>query len=143
MGRAVVDLEDLIKVKKHKWYLSSSGYAMTRLNRKEQMFLHRLIVKPAEKTLVDHIDGDTLNNKRANLRECTHQQNIMNQKTRIDNTSGCTGVNFCKVKCRWRARIHVDGRDKHLGYFESLTEAEGARKAAEIHYFGEFRRKNK
>lgn len=141
-SRSVIDLEKIETVKQYKWYQNNSGYAISRVNKNKQIFLHRIIVGNPIGYEVDHIDGDPLNNRKSNLRICSHQENIMNQKIRIDNTSGFKGVNWDKRKGKWRARIHIHGKDKHLGYFESKEEAAKSRVKAEQEYFGEFSRKN-
>lgn len=139
--RAVIDSTNKHLASQYKWYLSNSGYAISRVSENEQVFLHRLILNPKEGLFVDHIDGNPLNNKLENLRECTHQQNIMNQKLRKDNTSGHKGVGWCNRKKRWRSRIHVDGKDVHLGYYQDKESAISSRLSAERKYFGEFKRK--
>ena len=142
-SRCVVSIEDLPLIKGYKWYENSNGYAMSRVNKKEQIFLHRLIINPPKEMYVDHIDGNPLNNKRENLRVCTHQQNIMNQKLRVDNKSGIKGVAWDERREMWRARIHANGKDNHLGYFTNREEAKKSRLAAELKYFGEYSRQSK
>ena len=75
------------------------------------------------KRLVDHIDGDSLNNKWNNLRLATHHQNSCNQKKRRDNTSGYKGVCWNENAGKWKARITRQGKELHLGYFSSKEEA--------------------
>jgi hypothetical protein len=140
VGKAIFDLADIAIVKAHKWYLNSHGYAITRVNRKEQLFLHRLIMNPPEGMFVDHINGNPLDNQRCNLRLCTHQENMFNKKIRKDNAYGCTGVDYDKRRKKWRARIHVNGKDIHLGYFDIFEHAANSRIAAERKHFGEFSR---
>lgn len=81
--------------------------------------------------IIDHIDGDKLNNKIDNLREVTHSENIYNSKKRTDNTSGKVGVSFKVDKNKWKAYYNQDGKQIHLGYFETLDEAVKARNAWE------------
>jgi len=140
VGRAIFDLQDMKVVKSHKWYLNNYGYAITRINRKKQVFLHRLIMQPPETMQIDHINGNTLDNRRCNLRLCTKQQNMYNQKMRCDNTSGYTGVDYDKRRKKWRARISVNRKEIHLGLFDTFEEAVESRINAEIKYFGDFRR---
>lgn len=142
-GRAKVDLDYLDLAKSHKWYKSKNGYAVTRISKSKQIFLHHLILKPSEGMVIDHINGDGLDNRRHNLRECTHRQNSMNQKLRVDNRSGYKGVGWCSRKNRWRSRIQLGSREKHLGYYENIEDAIKVRKKAEEEHFGEFRRKDK
>lgn len=87
---------------------------------------------------VDHIDQDRANNRWDNLREATHAQNGRNRSRRSDNTSGRIGVCWDKDVGKWRARIRLNGVDRHLGLFTSLDAATAARRDAELHFFGAF-----
>ena len=72
---------------------------------------------------VDHINHDTLDNRRCNLRVVTPQQNAMNKEVYKNNQSGYTGCHFYKPTQKWMAYIKGGGKRKHLGYFETLPEA--------------------
>lgn len=72
---------------------------------------------------LDHIDGNRLNNKIDNLRECNLTQNACNSLKRKDNTSGYKGVNWFKPQNKWRARINMYGKEYHFGYFDSIEKA--------------------
>jgi hypothetical protein len=78
---------------------------------------------------VDHINGDTADNRIANLRSVDHQTNMRNQKKRSTNTSGVTGV--VRFRAKWKAQIADHGKNRNLGHFDSFDEAVAARKAAE------------
>lgn len=121
--------------------LGSSGYRYIKFGQKlyrEHRLAFEFIygVRPKE---VDHINGDRADNRIANLRAATHQQNLANCKNRKNNTSGKKGVHKHKDG-RWRARISVDGKSIHLGLFTSLDEAHAAYVGAAERYFGEFAR---
>jgi hypothetical protein len=73
--------------------------------------------------LLDHIDGDTGNNKVENLREVSHSQNMMNATLRKDNKTGCKGVIWSKEKNKYRVEIRSNNVKRHLGYFEDLELA--------------------
>ena len=91
---------------------------------------------------IDHINGLPDDNRIANLRLATPQQQRFNAKRASNNTSGSTGVNWHPLKKRWRARIKINKTSVHLGYFTSKEEAIAARKAAENEYgFTEWVRK--
>ena len=102
------------------------GYRMIGLMGKGYLS-HRLIFMfhhgyfPPE---VDHIDGNKSNNKIENLRAATHSENLKNQKLRYDNTSGIKNVGWAKREQRWRVRLTVNGKDKHIGYFKDRDLAD-------------------
>lgn len=110
------------------------------------LLLHRIILsRMLERQLthdewVDHIDGNTLNNRRDNLRLCTRSQNMRNQGANRRNTSGYKGVDWNKDRRVWRAHITVDNRKIYLGYFDTAEEAHKAYCEASAKYHGEFGR---
>jgi len=83
---------------------------------------------------IDHIDHNPNNNRWANLRAVTHQENCLNQRMRSTNTSGVSGVFYDATKGKWIAHIHADGRAKNLGPFSNIADAAEARSAAEKLY---------
>ena len=105
--------------------------------------MHREIMKAPPHLLVDHIDGDGLNNQKSNLRLVTPTQNQQNQTTaRRDNKSGVKGVSWDKFRNRWRVSITVNGMNKTLLYTEDLELAKEKYDAAAKLYFGEYARTN-
>jgi hypothetical protein len=92
--------------------------------------------------LLDHIDGNSQNDKISNLREVTVSQNAMNMKIHENNTSGVTGVSWRSDIQRWQVYIdtQANGKRIYLGYFKDFEfeDAVTARYAAEDEYFGEF-----
>jgi hypothetical protein len=135
VARALIDLEDVDKVKDMKWY-TSHGYV---LNKQNKQRLHRFIMNCPDGMVIDHINHNRLDNRKSNLRICTQHQNNMNQGIRNNNTSGIIGVSFDRQKNKWMAYITYNGRKIHLGSFNTKEEAIQARKNAEIEYFGEYR----
>lgn len=129
------DLEDYNKIKDYCWYIDNKGYVIASDNKKGFVLLHRLI-KDGE--YIDHINHNTADNRKANIRNVTATQNQMNATMRIDNSSGVTGVSWHKKLCMWRSRINVNGKEIHLGYYNNFENAVKARKEAEEKYFGEF-----
>ncbi len=87
---------------------------------------------------VDHINGDGLDNRRANLRPATHASNNRNRGGTRLNTSGYKGVTWHKRGRKWMAQIHHKGKHYHLGLFTDLTEAALAYDVAAADMFGEF-----
>ena len=134
----IFDLADLEVVSKHTWqvYTTTNGKDYVRCATLKTP-LHRFLLKPQKDYVVDHINGDTLDNRRSNLRVCTHTQNMFNQKLRSNNTTGVKGVTRCGNK--YRATIRVNRKDIHLGMYNTLEEAKEKRIEAEKKYFGEFR----
>jgi hypothetical protein len=88
----------------------------------------------------DHVDRNGLNNQKANLRDATASQNLVNRRRYKNNTSGFIGVTYrSEPKARkWCARIGVDGVNLALGYYESREEAAEVYDQAAIGYYGEF-----
>jgi hypothetical protein len=88
--------------------------------------------------LVDHINGDRQDNRIENLRAVTKRENNFNKRVRSDNSTGITGVRWHSQRKKWNARIKVDGVDRSLGMYKEMRDAERARLAAELKYFGEY-----
>ena len=86
---------------------------------------------------IDHINGDRLDNRMANLRLATYAQNQQNRSRDKRNKSGFTGVSWDRGTQKWRAKICIDRRQVHLGVFDTAEEAAAAYAAAkaELHTF--------
>lgn len=96
---------------------------------------HRVIYKMMtgeEPPEVDHEDHDRANNRWANLAAVNHAANSRNQKRSAANTSGVTGVSWHTRDLSWNAHCRIDGRQRSLGYFDSLEDAIAARRAFEL-----------
>lgn len=88
------------------------------------ILLHRLITNAEDTQVVDRINGDTLDNRRENLRVCSVQQNNENRTPGIKNsTSGIRGVSWNRRMQKWRAYASRNHKQNHLGFFDSLEEA--------------------
>lgn len=140
-GRVItVDAADLPLLSQFTWCVGGTGYAMSRTTN-TAILMHRLLLDAPKGTFVDHINGDTLDNRKCNLRLCRKQQNEFNAKVRTDNTSGYRGV--CRARRGlYRAYITINGHQQHLGHFLRPEDAARAynKKAREL--YGEFARLN-
>lgn len=122
---ALVDPVDA-HLAEYRWHLSG-GYARrstgTPKHGRSSVLLHRAVLGlgPDDRRKGDHISGDTLDNRRANLRVVTDAQNGQNQGTRRDSVSGYRGVFPCGRK--WRAEVGCAGRRYYLGVFDTPEEA--------------------
>jgi hypothetical protein len=108
------------------------------------IYLHRELFgfAPGEcpDTKIDHKNGNILDNRRANLRLATNQQNMQNRKMHRNNTSGYVGVYYDKRGNNFRAIITIDGKHRSLGRFKTAMEASVVRDAKAREVFGEFYR---
>ena len=90
--------------------------------------------------LLDHRNGDGLANRFDNLRASTYKQNSWNSKRRRRGSSGFKGVTWKEERGKWVAQIFVDGRNRHLGYFDDPEAAHDAYIVAARDAFGRFAR---
>ena len=145
----IVDYEDYEKIKHDIFYWSivrkkigdrDENYVLTQRYDYGNIKIHNYIMNPEEGYIVDHINGNGLDNRRENLRIVTPQQNAFNRAIQTNNTSGHTGVSLVKRNNKWLARIGFNGKRIVIGTFDSYEEAVEARKMAEIKYYGEYSR---
>jgi hypothetical protein len=138
---ALVDEADASIVSKHGWRLHKSPYTSYAVATIDGVItsMHKLILGGREGMIVDHEDGDGLNNRRSNLRHCTHAQNMKNRHS-------TTGVSRFKGVWRdrvsWRATIWADKRKINLGSFSTEKRAARAYDRAAPIYHGQFARTN-
>lgn len=149
---AIIDAADVLLVDRGPWCVAHSGrkpgqkikaYAQRqeggRKNR-QRILLHRLILDATDDMQVDHINGDTMDNRRCNLRLATPRQNQQNRGMSPLNTSGIKGVRFDARRRKWFARIRVEGRITFLGYHETKERAAEAYEAACLAFHAAFAR---
>lgn len=142
---AQVDDEDHDYISQWKWYAKKQNnrenYYATRNVYKDgktkRLYMHRVIAGTIQGEVCDHIDHNTLNNQKENLRNCKTSENLCNRKSRMGSKSKYIGVNFVQNKY-WNSTIWFKGKRYYLGYFKTEEEAAKARdeKAKELH--GEF-----
>lgn len=121
---ALVDDDTLQELEKHKWYILN-GYAFNRLN-----YMHRLVLNAVPGQVVDHINGNKLDNRRENLRFVTVSLNAARAKWGHA-VSGAHGV-VVKKNGKYQARIIKHSRNYSLGAFDTMAEAQAARRGAEV-----------
>lgn len=146
--RAKVDDADFEWLNQWKWYAhwnpGTQSYYAVRMGprgdrKRKTIHMHRIIMEAAEMQDVDHVhSGDTLNNKRDNLRLCTNAQNHYNQRKLSPASSVLKGVIWCKANHKWQAQIKLAGHQIHLGYFAVERDAALAYDIKARELFGKF-----
>jgi len=120
----------------HRRYLSSEGYAARSASHgegsRQVIYLHREVLglEIGDTRQGDHINGNRLDCRRVNLRIVTSPQNNHNLPARRNSTSRYRGVGFHKATGTWKARVTLNGREHHLGYFHNEVDAAEAVSAA-------------
>jgi hypothetical protein len=140
----LIDEEDYERVHEMMpWHMSkrkNQVYIQRAVGENKKIKLHRFLINAPEGSCVDHISGDTLDNRKSNLRICSLAENSRNSKLSKANTSGYKGVSFDKKNGKWRAFITKNRKQYSLGYFETPEEAYRAYCEASKKYHGEFGR---
>ena len=138
---AIVDADDYEWLSQYKWYAGRPNCACrvdARRNTKGGgiMLMHRQIMQAPKGMVVDHINGNSLDNRRCNLRICTQMENTQNSRRHTGAKSRFKGV--YPTGDKWYARIKYKGQMYHLGTFDGEVEAAKVRDRKAIELAGEF-----
>jgi HNH endonuclease len=136
---AIVDADDFEELSQHKWTLvrrGNSDYAGRR-EKGKHISMHREIMNTPDDMVVDHINGNGLNNRKSNMRNCTKAQNSYNSRPRGGH-SGYVGVTYHKRSRKFSAVIGYNGEKIHVGEFDDEIEAAQARDRKALELQGEF-----
>ena len=135
------DLEDYNLIKDYCWN-KHDKYITARDENGNEIRMHRVIMGVVDGSIkVDHIFHHEYDNRKSELRLATNQENTFNHVLHSNNTSGVSGVSWDSEKDLWRARIFIDGKGIHLGYYNNFNDAVAVRLDAEEKHFGDFQYK--
>ena len=144
---AIVDPDDYERLNKHKWYVQRTKqmfYALRRAKGHERakgqvVWMHRSILPPPEGMCTDHINNNSLDNRKANLRLATPAQNARNRrKMAVKTSSKYKGVSYHAGQRKWCDAIRVNGQYKYFGLFQNEIKAAKAYDEAARKFHGEF-----
>lgn len=139
---ALVDDQDYVRLSQYKWTVNEAGYAQRRFTsdgKRNKVLMHREIICANKGDIVDHSNGDKLDNRSVNLRISTIKQNSQNMKPR-SGSSKYKGVYLENGK--WRADTKIDKKTQHLGTYADERTAAAAYNSFAINEFGEYSRIN-
>lgn len=143
---ALVDDEDFEWLNQWKWHIHSLGYAcrttLKSEGKKTVILMHRVIFGLVQNesfhSVIDHINGNKIDNRKSNIRVCNQSKNNMNKGMAPNNKSGYKGVSWSNHRNSWVSFIKVDGKNKNLGSFTTKEEAHKAYQSAAKILHGEF-----
>jgi len=136
---AMVDAEDYESLMDWNWHAywnkcTKSFYAQ---RSDSKLWMHRMILKCGKGEEGDHINHDSLDNRKENLRKASRSQNACNMRISV-NTSGFRGVSWSKSNKKWQAQIKIHQRPIHLRFYEAKEDAARAYDNAAIIHHGDF-----
>lgn len=137
---AIVDEADLERLRPYRWHgeqwrSDGSWYAAT-YHRHGRITMHRLLLDARPGEIIDHINGNGLDNRRSNLRLCSHDQNMHNVHQPSRSKHGYFGVKFDARCGKWIAGIKANNRTRYLGAYDSPEQAAAAYDGASRALFG-------
>lgn len=141
----LVDDEDFEWLNQWKWHCVREKYAARTIktkNKKSMLYMHRLIMNPFQNKIVDHINRNSLDNRKKNLRLVTYVQNNANHKLFKTNKSGYHGVYFDKKRKKYRVGISLNNKTKAIGIFSNIKDAAIAYNKVALKYRGQYAQLN-
>ena len=140
----MISKEDYEKCKNIGWFTNydkhTDSYYLT--SSKEKTMTRYILDENDPNVFIDHINHNTLDNRRKNLRKVTISQNSMNRKVMSTNSSGITGVRWHKATQKWQADLCINKKTIYLGIYSNIEDAIKARKEAEERYFRQYSYEN-
>lgn len=130
---ALVDEDDYDFLAKYNWTHDGYGYAKNR----ELGYMHRYILSTPDGKYTDHMNHDTLDNRKINLRVCSLLENQRNKRPK-NGTSKYKGVSWDKTRKKWVVGIRTNNKSLTIGSYDSEIEAAKAYDKAAKEHFGEF-----
>lgn len=138
-GTVLVSDVDYDSIRLREWFVNSDGYAVS--FKSDGFFsMHRFITGAPCDIVIDHINGDRLDNRRSNLRPATFSQNMANRAGW--SKTGYRGVSVHKQSGKYQAFVRKDGKNRHLGLFDEAEDAARAYDNAAWEIWGEYARLN-
>ena len=134
----LIDLEDYEKIKDIKWRVNDQLRVICNKNKYGSKFLHRFIMNYSGELSIDHINRNTLDNRKKNLRICKQQDNMCNLSLRKSNKFGVSGISWNKKMKKYEVYLSKSNKKHYLGCYENFEEAVKIRLEAEELYYGEF-----
>lgn len=135
LARTLIDKEDYGKIRQYKWFLSERGYVRTKFMRygeTRRYRLHSLILGEKEGLITDHINHDTLDNRKQNLRHATRAQNGWNSLNAVRHS-------VTKYKGKFRSSLGYKSKILYLGHWDTREEAEDVIEKVKSALYGEYK----
>lgn len=136
---AILDKRDYQMISKHTWFVRNNRNKYFYAARKDKgkiIMMHRIINQTPIGMETDHINHNTLDNRRNNLRTVTHSKNQMNREINSNNVSGKSGVCWIDRFKKWVVHININKKKTTLGYYKNFEDAVLVRTKAERVYYG-------
>jgi len=142
IAQATIDVEDVQKAKLHKWRVAKKRnklYVTTGNQDSIILYYARYILDYTDKEEVDHIDGDSLNNRKSNLRIIDRASNCLNMQLKITNVTGIRGISYDKRYEKFTIDFTIKKQRIYFKPLKIFEEAVYLRYLCEINFYKEFR----